>query len=125
MPPARLRDEIFWPGKAGAWPEQDWRREGGGQRQGRVSNAAAAAPQNLGQLKEPCYHVGGNRRGTCAATSTLTEIFVWPVECGVNYHHMIKGAKQEWMSFVLPARDAAAAAAAPRGRYTSGLAGYF
>lgn len=28
-----------------------------------------------------------------------------PLECGVNYQHMIKGAEQEWMLFVLPGRD--------------------
>lgn len=27
------------------------------------------------------------------------------MECGINYHKMIKGAEQEWMSFVLPALD--------------------
>lgn len=80
---------------------------------GSARGDSTAAPQNLRQLKEPCYHVGENKRETCAATSTLTEIFVWPVECGVNYHHMIKGGEREWMSFVLPARDAVAAVVIP------------
>lgn len=31
------------------------------------------------------------------------------MECGINYHTMIKGTEQEWMSFVLPASDTMAA----------------
>lgn len=31
------------------------------------------------------------------------------MECGINYHTMIKGSQQEWMSFVLPASDTTAA----------------
>lgn len=31
------------------------------------------------------------------------------MECGVNYHRLIKGTEQEWMSFVLPAVDSTAA----------------
>lgn len=31
------------------------------------------------------------------------------MECGVNYHRLIKGTEREWMSFVLPAVDSTAA----------------
>lgn len=74
------------------------------------------------QLKTACYLVYENRRRTCTATSTLTKIFVWPMECGVNYHKLIKGTEREWMSFVLPALDATAAS---QGHYFGGLSGLF
>lgn len=78
--------------------------------------------QNLRQLKTACYLVYENRRRTCTATSTLTKIFVWPMECGVNYHKLIKGTERELMSFVLPALDTTAAS---QGHYFKGLFGLF
>lgn len=44
------------------------------------------------------------------------------MECGVNYHKLIKGTEREWMSFVLPALDTAAAG---RGHYFRSLSGLF
>ena len=79
--------------------------------QGKVYNTTTT--QNLRQLKTACYLVYENRRRTCTATSTLTKIFVWPMECGVNYHKLIKGTEREWMSFVLPAVDTTAASQQP------------
>ena len=100
------------------------RNKGGKQRvttaQGKVYNTTTT--QNLRQLKTACYLVYENRRRTCTATSTLTKIFVWPMECGVNYHKLIKGTEREWMSFVLPALDATAAS---QGHYFRGLSGLF
>lgn len=43
------------------------------------------------------------------------------MECGVNYHKLIKGTEWEWMSFVLPALDSAAS----QGHYFRGLSGLF
>lgn len=78
--------------------------------------------QQWGQLNAACYLVFENRGRTCTATSTLTKIFVWPMECGVNYHKLIKGAKREWMSFVLPAIDTTATS---QGHYFPVFSGLF
>ncbi len=78
--------------------------------------------QILRQLKTACYLVYENRRRTCTATSTLTKIFVWPMECGVNYHKLIKGTAREWMSFVLPVLDTTAAS---QGHYSRGFSCLF
>lgn len=44
------------------------------------------------------------------------------MECGVNYHELIKGTKQEWMSFVLPAFDAMTA---NQGHFLGAFLDYF
>lgn len=44
------------------------------------------------------------------------------MECGVNYHRLIKGTEQEWMSFVLPTLDTAAVC---QGHYFRGLSELF
>ena len=54
--------------------------------------------------------------------STLSKIFVWPMECGVNYHRLIKSTEREWMSFVLPALDTEATS---QGHYFGAFWGFF
>lgn len=44
------------------------------------------------------------------------------MECGVNYHKLIKGTEWEWMSFVLPALHTTAAS---QGHYFRGLSQLF
>ena len=67
------RDKIFYVLVGWGGSGTVGRRSGADYRVGRV-------------IKMACYRVFENRRRTCTATSTLTKIFVWAMECGVNYH---------------------------------------
>ena len=56
--------------------------------QGKFHNASTSIATRA--IRVPCYPVFEDRGRTCKATRTLTKIFVWAMECAVNYHELIK-----------------------------------
>ena len=68
--------------------------------QGKFHNASTSIAMRA--IRTPCYPVFEDRGRTCKATRTLTKIFVWAMECAVNYHELIKSARGgNGVSFVL------------------------